>query len=180
MKAKDYNLIQWEEHFYIDETSPSGLRWARNVMFGNNNSSFRCKTGDPVGSLNYNADNKPVFWRTGLKGSSYYIHRIIWCMHYGHIHNASVVDHINGDPSDNSLKNLRVVSQKLNTHNQSLRSSNTSGTTGVSRCRDKYYTATWMNTDGTQGGQNLLQLKNTVKKMHLNLHVSFVSDNLKS
>lgn len=154
MKAKDYNSIHWEEHFYIDETSPSGLRWARNVMFGNNKSSFRCKIGDSVGSLNYNDKGIPIFWRTGLKGSSYYIHRIIWCLHYGYIPSGSVVDHINGDPSDNSLNNLRLVSQKLNTHNQPMRSSNTTGMTGVSCCRDRYYVATWMNTDGTQGSKS--------------------------
>lgn len=46
--------------------------------------------------------------------------------------NKSVVDHIDGDGTNNILSNMRVVTQKKNTWNRGLSSLNTSGHTGVS------------------------------------------------
>jgi hypothetical protein len=43
-----------------------------------------------------------------------------------------VVDHINGDPTDNTRKNLRICKQSENVLNKSFVSSNTSGFIGVS------------------------------------------------
>ena len=44
----------------------------------------------------------------------------------------SVVDHVDGNPRNNSRENLRVVTQAVNSRNQQKRSNNTSGITGVS------------------------------------------------
>ncbi len=41
------------------------------------------------------------------------------------------IDHINHDPSDNRLANLRKVKRLDNMRNQSMRSTNPSGVTGV-------------------------------------------------
>jgi hypothetical protein len=46
--------------------------------------------------------------------------------------NGMVVDHINGNPSDNRKQNLRIVTQHQNAMNARLNINNTSGTTGVS------------------------------------------------
>jgi hypothetical protein len=43
-----------------------------------------------------------------------------------------VVDHIDGNPANNLLSNLRVVSVRTNLQNSSMFRSNTSGVTGVS------------------------------------------------
>ena len=56
-------------------------------------------------------------------------HRIIWAMVYGIW--PDQIDHINGQPSDNRLSNLRSVSQQINQRNQRRHKTNTSGRTGV-------------------------------------------------
>ena len=50
-----------------------------------------------------------------------YVHRAVWEMHNGPIPDGLVVDHINRDPSDNRVENLRVVTQKQNCSNQAAR-----------------------------------------------------------
>lgn len=56
-------------------------------------------------------------------------HRAIWTMVYGYW--AKEIDHINGDPQDNRLENLREVTHRENCLNGRRRSRNTSGANGV-------------------------------------------------
>jgi hypothetical protein len=50
-----------------------------------------------------------------------------------------VVDHINRKTWDNRCSNLRIVTQRINTQNKSIYSSNRSGVTGVSKQITKNY-----------------------------------------
>ena len=67
---------------------------------------------------------------------SYYTHRIAWLMYYGEWPK-NQIDHINQDPTDNRIKNLRDVTNAENHRNQTLRSTNTSGYIGVSFYKGK-------------------------------------------
>lgn len=60
---------------------------------------------------------------------NYMAHRIIWKMAYGL--EPDEVDHINGDPRDNRLANLRSVSPSDNCRNRRIRADNSSGVHGV-------------------------------------------------
>lgn len=53
----------------------------------------------------------------GVDNRLYLAHRLIWMMVYGEWPN--VIDHKNGDPSDNRLVNLRNVNQSENILNSS-------------------------------------------------------------
>jgi hypothetical protein len=56
--------------------------------------------------------------------------RAAWAIHYGEPPDG-VMDHINGDRSDNRIENLRVVTMAENMKNQRLSKKNRSGVTGV-------------------------------------------------
>lgn len=64
-------------------------------------------------------------------------HRIIWQMQNGPIPKSLVIDHIDGNPFNNLLQNLRVVTLKINCRNQRHRKNNTSGYIGVYWKSDK-------------------------------------------
>ena len=59
-------------------------------------------------------------------------HRIIWQMHNGPIPSGMVIDHINGDPFDNRLENLRLCTQYGNMRNSRRHKVNNHRVKGVS------------------------------------------------
>lgn len=61
----------------------------------------------------------------------YKAHRVAWALHFGEWPTGHI-DHINGDPADNRIDNLRIVTPTENMRNQKLNSANTSGVVGVS------------------------------------------------
>jgi hypothetical protein len=74
-----------------------------------------------------------------LDGHRYYLHRLAWYYVYGQWPERDV-DHINGDPSDNRITNLRLATQTQNNANARRRRDNTSGFKGVTwnRARRKW------------------------------------------
>jgi len=61
----------------------------------------------------------------GISNNTYGIHRIIFMMFNGYIPNE--VDHIDNDPSNNKIENLRESNFVTNQWNRSLQKNNTSG-----------------------------------------------------
>ena len=72
-----------------------------------------------------------------INGTYYFAHRVIWVMHNGEIPNVLVIDHIDGDRSNNKLENLRVCTFQENHFNRGKQSNNKSGFKGVSWHKQK-------------------------------------------
>jgi hypothetical protein len=62
-------------------------------------------------------------------------HRLVWVYHFGFM--PSLIDHINGDRSDNRVENLRVATNSQNICNSRLAKNNTSGAKGVIWAKDR-------------------------------------------
>ena len=50
-----------------------------------------------------------------MANSTYKVHRLVYLLHHGHI--PKIIDHINGNRSDNRIENLRGVDYRLNSLN---------------------------------------------------------------
>ena len=61
---------------------------------------------------------------------AYGAHRVAWALYHGKWPDKQI-DHINGNPLDNRIKNMRVVSVRENGKNKKRPSTNTSGIIGV-------------------------------------------------
>jgi hypothetical protein len=103
--------------------------------------------------LDYNQDTGVFVWRIAKRGLSkgsiagntrpdqyrrividgkcYYAHRLAWMHVYGYFPK-NQIDHINRNPNDNRITNLRLATQKQNLENTSKSQKNTSGFKGVS------------------------------------------------
>lgn len=69
--------------------------------------------------------------RISIDGVLVYEHHLAWLLCHG-VWPSDTIDHIDGNPSNNAIENLRVGSHAENCQNFGLRKTNTSGHTGVS------------------------------------------------
>lgn len=83
------------------------------------------KIGDKAGTV-----QKDGYVQIGVDNKKYHAHRLAWLYTYGRLPKEQI-DHIDGNPSNNKLENLREVSPIENQRNQKMKSNNTSGITGV-------------------------------------------------
>lgn len=88
-------------------------RW--NSKFSGKEAFTACSRGYPVGAI----------WGTNIQA-----HRAAWAIYHGEWPTHRI-DHIDGNPGNNRIENLRDVTQAENMRNISRRSDNTSGATGV-------------------------------------------------
>ena len=83
------------------------------------------------------------YWRVTIKGSSYRIHRIIWALTHGRDPMELVVDHRDGDPTNNHPDNLRACTESENLQNKRSPGRRVAGINvglpkGIAKQGDKY------------------------------------------
>lgn len=132
MLAKENN-INWEEFLYLDETSPSGLRWRKLPS----KFTSRVKVNDVAGYCNSDG-----YWKIVVNKSNCSAHRIIYEMaHSVRLKSTDLIDHIDGNRSNNCLSNLSISDDFKNAQNKQKHKNNTSGVTGVHR--REYQNSNW-------------------------------------
>jgi hypothetical protein len=134
------NNMDWHEHFtYNAETGD--LIWRHRpqhlckseVYWRRWNSRCEGKVAGAKALSSNNGRPKEVVVSFTMFGYRRLIaHRVIWKMFNGEIPPKMDIDHINGNPWDNRLQNLRLATRSQNSHNSRKSSRNTSGYKGVS------------------------------------------------
>lgn len=109
-KRPNYNIdtkdINFSEYLYYDEDSPSFLRWKVKV-------SQRSNANNIAGSLNKITGYSELM----LKGRVYKCHRVVFELINGKFDKNLVIDHIDGNRSNNNINNLRLCSNAENSRN---------------------------------------------------------------
>lgn len=119
-------IINWHDYF---EYHPEGrLIWKVSRRGG------KAYPGAPVGNRRQDG-----YVTVGLLNKKWLLHRIIFAMHNdGRM--PEVIDHIDGDPWNNRIENLREASNSKNQHNRKLDCRNKLGVKNVQyHRRDKNY-----------------------------------------
>ena len=102
------------------------------------------------------------YLRGAVFGTLFLAHRVAWAIAHG-CWPEQDIDHINGDPSDNRLMNLREATRVENTRNRGKQRNNTSGYKGVG-----FHKASrkWRSYIVTSAGQKDLGLFNSPEEAH--------------
>lgn len=167
MYIRDYNAISWRDYFEVKEGY-----------------LVRKSTGRVCNSKTYRENGTAKCIYVSLIGTSWMAHRIIYIIEHGNIPDGLLVDHVDGNPFNNSISNLRLATESSNMQNQRIPSNNVTGNIGVQRiiCTKTgtlYFRASWME-NGKQKyksfntnkfGKNALQLaidyrKNKIEELN--------------
>jgi HNH endonuclease/AP2 domain len=114
-KLPDYEYLH--QLFTLD---PSG------ALIRKTRTSARARVGQQAGNLNGG------YLHVKIDGSLYMAHRIVWMMATGEDPADKHIDHINRNPLDNRVENLRPATRAENLWNTGIRATNRSGHKGVS------------------------------------------------
>jgi hypothetical protein len=123
------DLLSKEEifkHVYYNPESKTGLSYVEKQS--------KRYSGDAGHFSRYYSKNRkgqPHMIRVTFDGESYPAHRIIWILINGQIKIDHIIDHVDGNPFNNSIENLREIHKIVNARNAKMREDNTTGVTGV-------------------------------------------------
>jgi len=84
------------------------------------------KNGNIAGTI-----SKSGYGTVSVDGKRIGTHRVIYAMHYGYF--PETIDHIDGNPLNNNIYNLRAATKSQNGMNQKLSAKNISGYKGISK-----------------------------------------------
>jgi hypothetical protein len=77
-----------------------------------------------------------VYRKISINGKVYFAHSLAWLYVYGVM--PKMIDHIDGNGSNNAMCNLRLADYNINSKNKKININNKTGVTGVSMRYGKY------------------------------------------
>lgn len=161
-RTDEITLDDLREKFYYSEDSPSGLKFKKDVLSGRNYSVVKAFKGDNAGYR-----NSSLGWIARVKRVCMVVPRIIISLHQNElIPKTQVVDHLDGDRSNNKIENLRLVDTKTNCRNRTISKNNTTGTQGICIVNIRgylYAQSKWCDIDGVVKRKYFSVLKHGVE-----------------
>ena len=150
------SAAQLREILEYDPTSHSGLRWkVDHGLHGSGAKAGDCPGTALKGRIGYTR------YVLNTAGRQWYAHRVVWMIAHGDIPDGMVIDHINGDPMDNRIENLRCVTIAINSRNQYSMLRNKTGFVGVSLDQhNNQYVASWH-----EEGHKLKQRRFSIRRL---------------
>jgi len=109
--------IKQEQLFALFDYENGSLYWKHS-------SNRKIKAGSIAGGI----DNKGRI-RICIQGKSYQAHRLVYLWHHGFM--PDMLDHIDGNPLNNNITNLRAANFSTNGFNRKIGANNTSGIKGL-------------------------------------------------
>lgn len=106
-KAMEKNIDILKEYL---EYRDGYIYWKKSI-------SDKIKVGKMAGHL-----NKMGYWVVAINKVLLSMHRVIWIIENGPIPDGMVIDHINNNPSDNRIENLRLATLMQNGFNRKVAS----------------------------------------------------------
>ena len=156
-------ILTQEKLIEIFEYKDGHLYWkkkiAKNIIVGS-------KAGWISGAGNYDLM---------YQNKTYKVHRLIFALHHGYF--PKIIDHIDGNPLNNKINNLREATHSQNLQNSKLRKDNKSGEKGViwDKKYKKWRVSCVLNKKQYHGGyyKNLTEAIESVRKLRTQLHEEF-------
>lgn len=99
-----------------------------------------------AGSIAGSTDSKG-YRQIKIDGRLFLAHRLAWAFVHGGFPNGHI-DHIDRNPQNNTIKNLRLCTHAQNHQNTSVRADSTSGVTGVSYVKRSAKWVAYINLEG--------------------------------
>lgn len=124
-------------------------------------SSGRRSKGDRIGYA-----DKLGYWKISIHGKWIMSHRLAWALMNSNVWPAGEIDHINGNPGDNRIANLRVANRSQNVANAKFSSKNTTGFRGVCIVRRKSIPDGYQATVRKNGRARYLGIFDTPEEAH--------------
>lgn len=126
-------MIDFSKYFLYDKESGS---FTRILVDARPNVVARFH-GKPTGHIRKDGYVMLSVGTSGKGGKLYYAHRVAWEMIYGEIPEGLEIDHIDRNPSNNRISNLRLVTSEGNSFNTGGWKNASSTFKGVYWCKEK-------------------------------------------
>jgi hypothetical protein len=126
-----------------------------NGVLRNKISRGKARAGNPVG-----CPDSYGYLVAGVGSKVYKVHRLIYAMFNDVV--PAVIDHINGDPADNRIENLRPATVQQNSYNRKVNRNSSTKVRGVSVHQGK-----WMAQCQSNGKRKYLGVFSTLEQATL-------------